>query len=310
MSKPPHMTTGRYAPPAPERELTARSADGAPLHVELFGPADAPAVVLAHGWTCAIPFWAAQIRALAEDHHVIAYDQRGHGRSPAPTGPAGYTSRALADDLQAVLAAALEPGRRAVVVGHSMGGMTIMAAARGETFREHTAAALLCSTGGSRLTEDGTVVPLPPGPLRTRLTRAVLGSSAPLGPVTPSGRRVLRYATMGRGATPEMTEACARIVHGCPRRVRQRWARLFEGLDLTAGIAGLTVPTAVLAGGADRLTPPVHARRTVAALPRCAGLTELPGIGHMTPVEAPDAVSGLIRDLVATHVQRKGVASS
>ena len=45
MSKPPHMTTGRYAPPAPERELTAVSADGAPLHVELYGPRDAPALV-------------------------------------------------------------------------------------------------------------------------------------------------------------------------------------------------------------------------------------------------------------------------
>ncbi|MDV9192249.1 alpha/beta fold hydrolase, partial [Streptomyces sp. SR27] len=110
------------------RELTAVSADGARIHVEVYGPEGAPAVVLSHGWTCSIAFWAEQIRALAADHRVIAYDQRGHGRSPAPAGPAGYSTRALADDLEAVLAATLAPGEKAVVAGHSMGGMTLMAA--------------------------------------------------------------------------------------------------------------------------------------------------------------------------------------
>ena len=100
MSRLPHVSTGPYAPPAPARELTVRSADGARLHVEVHGPEDAPAVVLAHGWTCSTAFWAAQIRDLAADHRVIAYDQRGHGRSPA--SPVCSTD-ALADDLQAVL---------------------------------------------------------------------------------------------------------------------------------------------------------------------------------------------------------------
>jgi pimeloyl-ACP methyl ester carboxylesterase len=64
------------------------------------------------------------------------------------------------------------------------------------------------------------------------------------------------------------------------------------------------MPTAVLAGDADRLTPPVHARRLADRLPDCAGLTTLPGIGHMSPVEAPEAVNAAIRGLVATHLQR------
>lgn len=76
------------APPVPARELTAVSADGSRIHVEVYGPDDAPAVVLAHGWTCNTHFWAAQIRDLAVDHRVVAYDQRGHGRTLA-VGPEG-----------------------------------------------------------------------------------------------------------------------------------------------------------------------------------------------------------------------------
>ncbi|WP_309058637.1 alpha/beta hydrolase [Streptomyces sp.] len=299
MSRPAHVTSGPYAPPAPAHELTAVSADGSRLHVEVHGPERAPAVVLAHGWTCSTAFWAAQIRDLAADHRVIAYDQRGHGRTPA--SPACSTD-ALADDLQAVLAATLAPGERAVIAGHSMGGMTVMAASSRPVFREHAAAVLLCSTGSARLVAESTVLPLRAGRVRTWLTRRVLGSRAPLGPVTPLTRRILAYGTMGPASTPEMVEACARIVHACPRTVRHAWSHVLDLLDLDHAVRELRVPTEIVAGAADRLTPPVHARSLAAALPNCLGVTELPGIGHMTPVEAPGPVTGKIRALVAAHV--------
>ncbi|MEU7056805.1 alpha/beta hydrolase [Streptomyces sp. NPDC046197] len=302
MSRPTHVPLGAYAPVAPTRELTVVSADGARLHVEVHGPDDAaaPAVVLAHGWTCSTAFWAAQIRDLAADHRVIAYDQRGHGRSPASSA---CGTDALADDLEAVLAATLAPGEKAVIAGHSMGGMTVMAASSRPAFLQHAAAVLLCSTGSSRLVAESTVVPIPAGPLRTWLTRHILGSRAPLGPVTPLARRILKYATMGAGSAPHMVEACARIVHACPRRVRHTWSKVLDLLDLDHGVRELRVPTAVVAGTADRLTPPVHARALAAALPECVGLTELPGLGHMTPVEAPELVTGKIRELVTTYVR-------
>ncbi|MFV0135361.1 alpha/beta fold hydrolase [Streptomyces sp. HMX87] len=308
MSRLTAVTSGPYAPPAPARELTAVSADGARLHVEMHGPVDdpaAPAVVLAHGWTCSTAFWAAQIRALAPDHRVIAYDQRGHGRSPA--SPACSTD-ALADDLEAVLKATLAPGERAVLVGHSMGGMTLMAAASRPAVREHAAAVLLCSTGSSRLVASSTVIPLRPGRLRTWLTRRVLGSRAPLGPVTPVARRVLKYGTMGPRSAPHMVEACARIVHACPRRVRHAWSHVLDLLDLDHGVRELRAPAEILVGSADRMTPPLHARRLAAALPDCRKVTELPGIGHMAPVEAPDEVTGRIRTLAGTHIRTEHAA--
>ncbi|WPO73234.1 alpha/beta hydrolase [Streptomyces sp. KN37] len=305
MSRLTRLADGPYAPPAPARELTAVSADGARIHVEAHGPQEAPAVVLAHGWTCSTAFWAAQIRSLSGDHRVITYDQRGHGRSAAPADPEGYSTRALADDLEAVLAATLAPGEKAVLVGHSMGGMTIMAAGGRETFREHTAAVLLCSTGSSSLVAESMVVPLRAGRVRTRITRSVLGSRAPLGPVTPLSRRILKYGTMGPGSARDKVDACARIVHACPTAVRRGWSHVLATLELAAEVGALRVPTAVLAGLADRLTPVVHARRIAAALPDCVGLTELAGVGHMTPIEAPDAVTARIAELVATYVQVK-----
>ncbi|MFG2194344.1 alpha/beta fold hydrolase [Streptomyces sp. NPDC048639] len=305
MSRLLQRTPGPYDPPVAVRELTAVSADGARLHVETYGPEGAPAVVLAHGWTCSTAFWAPVARELAAGFRVIAYDQRGHGRSPAAS-PAGYTTTVLADDLDAVLGAALEPGERAVLAGHSMGAMTFMAAAERTAFRAHAAAILLCSTGSSRLLADSRVLPLRNERIRTRAHRALLGSRLPLGPVTSPARRILKYMTMGADATPEMTAACARIVHACPPRVRAAWAHVLGELDLEANLGRLTVPTAVLAGTADRLTPIVHARRIVAALPDCVGFTELAGRGHMTPVEQPDAVVGMIRELVRDHLAAGG----
>ncbi|MEU4271043.1 alpha/beta hydrolase [Streptomyces sp. NPDC026092] len=284
------------------QEVIAVSADGARVHVEVYGPEGAPAVVLAHGWTCSIDFWAEQIRDLARDHRVIAYDQRGHGGTPAPADPSGYSTRALADDLEAVLAATLAPGERAVLAGHSMGGMTLMAAATRPAFREHAAAALLCSTGPSRLVAESLVLPLPAGGVRTRLTKAILGARAPLGPVNALSRKILKYATMGPGSAPERVDACARIVHACPRRARVAWSRVLAELDLEAGVRELELPVAVIAGTADRLTPPVHSRGLAAALPECVGLEELAGMGHMTPVEAPEAVTARIRALVTSYV--------
>jgi pimeloyl-ACP methyl ester carboxylesterase len=298
------VAAGRYAPPAPAAERTVHSADGAPLHVELHGPEDAPAVVLVHGWTCSTAFWAAQVRELATDHRVIAYDQRGHGRSPAPGSAAGYGTRQLADDLEAVLAATLGPGQQALLVGHSMGGMTIAAAARRGALREHAAAVLLCSTGTSALIAESRVVPLRAGRLRTRLTGVLLGTRAPYGPVTPIAKRIIKYVTMGRTASPEMVEACARIVHACRRGPRHHWAGVLARLDLDGELAALDVPAAVVVGTADRLTPPVHARAMAERLPRCLGLTELPDAGHMTPVERPQEINERIRALTAAHLPR------
>ncbi|WP_082526652.1 alpha/beta fold hydrolase [Kitasatospora sp. MBT63] len=296
----PYAPADPYALPDPAGTRLVRSADGTRLHTESYGPAGAPVVVLAHGWTCSVAFWAPVIHRLAGDHRVIAYDQRGHGGSDRPATPAGYSTGKLADDLEAVLTELLPAGRRAVLAGHSMGGMTVMAAADRAQVAARTAGAVLVSTGPSDLVAELDLVPAAVRPVRLRraLHRLVLESKLPLGPVNGLSKAVLKYATMGPGATADQVAACAKVVHACPTSTRHSWSQVLGTVELTAGLAALAVPTAVVVGSRDRLTPPVHSRRMLAALPDPRGLLELPGAGHMAPVERPAEVAGEIRRIV------------
>ena len=292
-------------PPAEVVEVA--SADGTTLHVRAWGPHSAPVVVLAHGWTCTVDYWAPQIRALAHDHRVVAYDQRGHGRS-ATGSDVELGPDQLADDLAAVLDAMVPSGRRAVVVGHSMGAMAVIAwAARHPIqLRRTTAATLLASTGVGDTVAEALLVPLPvvPARLRMALTRAFLGAALPLGPAGPLTHRGVRYVALSPAASPAQVAACERIILECPTDARSRWATAMDEMDLRPAVSALDVPTTVLVGLADRLTPPVYSRRLADELPRLERLVELPDVGHMSTVEAPEVVTAEIRRLVAEHAGR------
>src|SRR6185295_14251112 len=89
------------------------------LHIEARG--SGPAVVFTHGFGRTGDTWAPLVDALASDHHLVTWDMRGHGRSPAPEGL--YTREDALADLGAVIDAAMaESGEPALLVGHSLGG--------------------------------------------------------------------------------------------------------------------------------------------------------------------------------------------
>ena len=311
MTRPHHVTSGLFAPPQPERELTVVTADGVKLYAQVHGPADGPPIVLAHGWTCSTAFWAPNVRSLAADgYRVVVYDQRGHGlSSPGVRGePTGYSTATLADDLCAVLDATLAPGEKTVIGGHSMGGMTLMAAAGRSELQEHAAALMLCSTGARALPVSSTVLPVPGARAREFAHRATLSSSAPFGPMSPLSKAIIRYVTMGASVAPETRDAAARIVHSCPRKARAAWGRVLGGLDLHAKLSRLDVPTAVVHGTHDRLTPFSHALHLSEHLPNCTGLHKLTGLGHMTPMEAPEAVTGVLKSLAVAHLAARTTA--
>jgi pimeloyl-ACP methyl ester carboxylesterase len=282
--------------------LRVAGAGGTELQVEVFGPVDAPAIVLSHGWTCARRFWTLQIQGLASDHRVIAYDQRGHGDSASPAG-GDWSVEALGEDLECVLDATLAPGERAVIAGHSLGGMTIAAWARlrGGAAERATAVAFL-NTGMGDLIDESLLLraPTPLAAVRGAAGRALLSASLPMpARSTPLAHRAVHAVAFGPDASPATVAFGERMVLECRRDVRAGTGRTIAQLDLRDAAAHVDVPAVVLAGSRDRLTPPVHAERLAADLPQLARYVKVDGSGHMTPLERPEAVNELLAELSA-----------
>jgi len=291
----------------PGYRVEVRSADGTRLNVESYGPDDAPTVVLAHGWTCSLVFWAKQVEALIADGvRVVAYDQRGHGASGLP-GPAGPTPEALADDLSAVLASPLVRGHRVILAGHSMGAMTLIAfgARHPQELQDRVSAALLASTGMNELVVRSRIVPLPL-PL-AKLARPVITWLMALSPAGHQPNRwqraLTRYSALSRSASEADVVFCDALIGACPPATRAAFARMLSRLDLDEHVPRFDVPAIVVAGTRDRLTPIWHARRLAGSLPQLLEFIPVEGSGHMTPVQSADDVNAALRRLVREYLQ-------
>lgn len=299
--------------PIEGRRVSVTSADGTALNVEVFGPEDAPTIILLHGWTCALSFWTCQIQELSYDHRVVAMDLRGHGDSGhAPEND--YSIEAFADDFGAVLEACVPEGEKAVVVGHSMGAMSIIAWAGVNDGKvgERISAAAVINTGMGDLVSETLVVAAPPAldVLKRLAGQAILSVRAPIPTYSaPISNRVIRYVTMGPDASPAQVAFCERLITACDPHVRGACGGTLSELDLLESVAALDIPTVVIAGEKDRLTPLVHAEELAARLPNLAALVEIERSGHMSPVEFPDRVNEVLRKLVESESGTEALAS-
>ena len=299
------------------KTMIVHAADGTRLHTEVFGPADGYPVVLAHGITCSVRVWHEQIRDLSRDHRVIAYDHRGHGRSGVPSS-SSYSLDHLAADLDAVLAATLRPGERAVIAGHSMGGIAI--SCWSDRFRdrvaERAAGVALINTTTGELVEKIKLLRVPRALAggRVAAARSMIHSlgGAPLvrGP-QPGSRRFIRMMAVGARADPAITELVHELFAATPPAGRGAWARVLvdeigpEHIDLT----GLTVPTLVIGSAKDRLLPIGQARKIAAAAPNLTKLVEMPG-GHCAILAHPDEVNRCLRELIAVAASSSASSTS
>jgi len=310
----------RLIAPLGGRPLPVVSADGTHLHAEAFGPRSGPTLVLVHGWTEQLSFWGPVIRRLSRQGlRLVAYDLRGHGASSPAVGH-DYTLRRFGEDLGAVLAAATASGRedgesaapgegdaggesghaRAVVVGHSLGAMSIAAWAEHHDVAARACAAAMVNTGLGDLIKGhllfGELAKHLDSPLTTRLT---LGSHAPIPSFSPLLATVIRYVAFGPTATAAQVAFYERMLIACPPDVRAACGIAMSEMDLWYAVARLTVPTLVVAGADDRLTPQAYARRIAETLPDPAGLLVLEDTGHMLPLERPEELSAALAELVA-----------
>jgi pimeloyl-ACP methyl ester carboxylesterase len=290
------------------RAQSVSSADGTALHVEVFGPEDGETVVLAHGWTEAIEYWTYVIRGLRDKGlRVVAYDLRGHGDS-APAKGGDYAIPRFGEDLEAVLAACAPEGRRAVVAGHSLGAMSIASWAEKHNVERRVKAAALLNTGVGDLIAEHLILPLPgiAQALNGVIARhGFLGSRAPLPRFsTPLSYAAIRYIAFGPDASPAQVAFFERMLVTCPPQVRADIGIAMSEMDLHDALPRLTVPTLVIAGAQDRLTPPSHARRIAEMLPQLRRLTVLENAGHMTPLERPDVIIDALAELATLTAER------
>ena len=286
------------------RPIEVHSADGTALHAEAFGSDDASTVVLAHGWTENLSYWIYQIRELTgRGLRIVAYDLRGHGESDPAAGD-DYSIARFGEDLEAVLSSCLPEGRRAMVVGHSLGAMAIAAWAEHHDVEQRVCAAALINTGVGDLVAEQLLVPVPAVAQALNRTVAVhgfLGSRAPLPRFsTPLTAAAIRYLAFGPSATPAQIAFYERMLIASPPDVRANVGIALSEVELYDALPRLTVPTIVIAGEGDRLTPPSHARRIAEMLPKLEGLTVLEDTGHMAPLERHREVTELLAQLAAT----------
>jgi len=123
--------------------------DGVGVHYDVAGTG--PAVLLSHGFGASSEMFQPNVAALATDHTVITWDQRGHGRSDAPADPAAYSPALAVADMAAILDAV--GAERAVIGGHSLGGYLSLAFHLAHP--ERTAALLLIDTGPGYRSDEG-----------------------------------------------------------------------------------------------------------------------------------------------------------
>ncbi|HXV91836.1 MAG TPA: alpha/beta hydrolase [Pseudonocardia sp.] len=309
-------------PELPEGEPSSVTADdGVRLSCEEIPPSGGRSpvmtVVLVHGFALDRRTWHFQRRLLPQladpAVRVVLYDQRSHGRSERASRES-CTIDQLGHDLDAVIRA-LAPEGPLALIGHSMGGMTIMALAdqRPDLFDERVSAVALISTSAGQVAGAGI-----PGTLLSRhnpITRAV-GALARWQPALVEGARraasdvvwavTRRYAYGDRRVDPAMVDLVDSMISANAVDALTDFVDTLNSHDRLAALPALArCEVLVAAGDADRVLPFRHAEVIAAELPD-ASLLRLPGVGHLPMLERPQAVDDALVELLAAAGRRVG----
>lgn len=289
------MTEPSCRPVATPVDVEVVTDDGVTLHVEISGNRAAPVtVVLCHGYGLGLSSWCLQRDALGRHARVVTWDQRGHGLSGYGEPGSGAIDQ-LGRDLYQVISQTAPVGP-VVLVGHSMGGMTIMALAEQhpEMFGHPvTGVALLATSAGPvnpsfGLPAGGSVVQLAAhwaagwiGPDLVHLLR--LARRLP-GYREVARSLVRRFAFGSRVSQRKVDLVLEMMEETHPCAVTDLFQQ-FRPLDKKAALAALgRVSTLVMAGERDTITPPRDSEAIADAVSG-ADLVTLPGTGHVLILE-------------------------
>ena len=291
--------------------LVVAADDGVQLYVEIDEPdpgVGGPTVVFCHGYALNLDCWHYQRLTMREGGvRCVYWDQRGHGRSGrGMPGPVGIDR--LGHDLQAVLEATVPHGQPVVIVGHSMGGMTIMALAdqRPEMFGDRIVGVALVSTSAGRLAEVTLGVPAAAARLMHRAGPGVVSALTHAPRLVELGRRtgndlefvLTRLYSFSSAVPPAVVDFVRQMNTATPIEVVADFFPAFDDHDKEAALPVLQkVETLVLVGADDKLTPADHSRQIALTVPG-AELVVREDCGHMIMLEYPEEVDAHLAGLL------------
>lgn len=290
---------------------TFTTSTGIDLALDIYGRDDAPlTIALAHCWTADRHDWDNQVRDLlgefGREVRIIAWDHRGHGESTKIAKP-DCTVANLARDMGELLDE-FAPSGKLLLAGHSIGGMTLCALAeeRPDLIARTVGAAFVSTSSGGM---DSVTLGLPEmGPtLRAQIPRMLALRSRTLShrarrraPIVE--RLLVRNFVLGQ---PMRLADAAYVVEGLINSPAATVVGFYENImthERTAALKAFDgVPTRVLVGTRDVLTPIAHGRRIADAIPG-AELLVAPDAGHMLPQERAELVSATLIKLARPHV--------
>lgn len=294
--------------------LVVAADDGVPLHIEVVdGSSDEPlTVVFVHGFTLSMDCWHFQRRDLDDIGRLVFYDQRSHGQS-GRSAEDNCTIDQLGRDLGRVLDAVVPQGP-VMLVGHSMGGMTVLALAdqQPQLFDERVVAVALLGTSAGPFAETIFGIPGIVGRALRPVAPGVVRAANKRANVLEQGRRsgsdvlfmLTRRLAYGGEVPPSLVEFMERMIGLTPIEVMTEFVPTFLSHDKLKALDVLRdLPTTIVCGDRDALTPVRHSHDIANALPD-AELVVVPGAGHMVMLERPAVVNGALRRLAMRARER------
>ncbi len=285
-------------------------ADGTELYVEIdesADPDDTLTIVFSHGYALSLDSWHYQRKALLGKARMVFYDQRSHGRSQRADFDTHHVDQ-LGSDLGEVIDA-LAPTGPLMLMGHSMGGMTIMALAdqRPELIRERVFGVGLIATSAGALEQGNLGLPsvvstafhrLAP-PIAAVLARQRVLVERSRWADTDLGVLITRLYSFGSNAPDHVGRFVAAMLAGTSIDVVAEFLPALQEHDKHDALPVFEdVELLVIAGDSDRLTPHAMSDEIVAAVPG-AEYVIIENAGHMVALEKPDEVNALVLGLLA-----------
>lgn len=240
-------------------------------------------ILFVHGFPLDHTMWQPQIEEFSRTHRVIAPDLRGLGASGAT--PGRVTMDDFADDLAALLGS-LHVSGPVIFCGLSMGGYIAWSFLRRHPHRLR--GLILCDTRAAADSPEGMRA-------RQEMARAVL-ERGPAHVFDAMSSRLFAANTPQR--LPHVVEQVRRMMlGGDPRGIAAAALGMAERTDATELLPRITVPTLLIVGEEDRISPPTEMQAIAAAIPG-AEFVRVPGAGHMAPLENPQAVNAAMRRFI------------